>query len=176
MHPFLRNWVPAHLEQAIQAKADHYRALTSTQLEAEVEDLLAQHEQFMDRECLSLYAGTNIMNPRAVRLLASGWGSRPSLGYPGDKYETGLQYAEQLEIMVAELLKELFGCNYVEFRVGSGSLANLYTYMAGTQPGDPIMAFSEAAAGHVTHHAAGAAGLYGLDIQRSALRPQPHDH
>jgi glycine hydroxymethyltransferase len=160
----MRNWVPTHLEQAIQQKAVHYRALTSAQLEAEVEHLLAQHEQFMDRECLSLYAGTNIMNPRAARRLASGVGSRPSLGYPGDKYETGLQYAEQLEIIVAELLKELFRCNYVEFRVGSGSLANLYAYMACTQPGDRIMAFSEAAAGHVTHHQAGAAGLYGLDI------------
>jgi glycine hydroxymethyltransferase len=164
MPPPFREWVPAHLEQAIQEKAAHYRALTSAQLEAEVETLLAQHEQFMDRDCLSLYAGTNIMNPRAARLLAAGVGSRPSLGYPGDKYETGLRYAEQLEIMVVELLKELFQCDYVEFRVGSGSLANLYAYMACTQPGDQIMAFSEAAAGHVTHHRAGAAGLYGLDI------------
>lgn len=159
-----RHWVPAPLEQAIQAQAARYRALTSAQLEAEVEHLLEQHEQFMDRECLSFYAGTNIMNPRAAKFLSAGVGSRPSLGYPGDKYETGLQYAEQLEIIVTELLKELFRCDYVEFRVGSGSLANLYTYMACTKPGDRIMAFSEAAAGHVTHHAAGAAGLYGLEI------------
>jgi glycine hydroxymethyltransferase len=171
MQPSLRNWVPTDLEQTIQSKAAYYRTLTSDQLEAEVEHLLAQHEQFMDRECLSLYAGTNIMNPRAARLLASGVGSRPSLGYPGDKYETGLQYAEQLEIMVIELLKELFHCHYAEFRVGSGSLANLYAYMACTRPGDRIMAFSEAAAGHVTHHQAGAAGLYGLDIYEVPYDP-----
>jgi glycine hydroxymethyltransferase len=171
MQPSLRNWVPTNLEQTIQSKAAYYRTLTSDQLEAEVEHLLAQHEQFMDRECLSLYAGTNIMNPRAARLLASGVGSRPSLGYPGDKYETGLHYAEQLEIIVTELVKELFHCSYAEFRVGSGSLANLYAYMACTKPGDRIMAFSEAAAGHVTHHQAGAAGLYGLDIYEVPYDP-----
>lgn len=167
----LRDWVPTDLEQAIQQKAAHFRALTSAQLEVEVENLLAQHEQFMDRECLSLYAGTNIMNPRAARLLASGVGSRPSLGYPGDKYEMGMHYAEQLEIIAAELLKELFQCQYVEFRVGSGSLANLYAYMACTRPGDRIMAFADAAAGHVTHHRAGAAGLYGLEIHDVPFDP-----
>lgn len=159
-----RPWVPAELESAIQQRAAVYRALDSDALEQEVIGLLARHEQYMDRECLSLYAGTNVLNPRAARLLASSVGSRPSLGYPGAKYEMGMQHAEQIEIIAAELLKELFGCCYAEFRVGSGSLANLYAYMACTRPGDTIMAFADSAAGHVTHHAAGAAGLYGLDI------------
>jgi glycine hydroxymethyltransferase len=43
-------------------------------------------------------------------------------------------------------------------------LANLFVYMATTQPGDAIMVFGDAAAGHATHHASGAAGLYGLRI------------
>jgi glycine hydroxymethyltransferase len=159
-----RPWVPDELERALEARAAHYRALGADALEGELQRLVAAHEQYMDRECLSLYAGTNIMNPRAARLLAASVGSRPSLGYPGAKYEMGMQYAEQIEIMAAELLKELFGCQYAEFRVGSGSLANLYAYMACTEPGDPIMAFADTAAGHVTHHRAGAAGLYGLDI------------
>jgi glycine hydroxymethyltransferase len=65
----------------------------------------------------------------------------------------GMQYAEQIEIIAAELLKELFGCDYAEFRVGSGSLANLYAYMVCAKPGDTIMAFADSAA-----------GLYGLRI------------
>jgi len=164
-HPYVwRSWVPAELEEAIQARAAHYRELPSDALEGELRRLAARHEQYMDHECLSLYAGTNIMNPRAAELLASSVGSRPSLGYPGAKYEMGMQDAEQIEIIAAELLKELFGCDYAEFRVGSGSLANLYAYMACTKPGDAIMAFADSAAGHVTHHQAGAAGLYGLQI------------
>jgi glycine hydroxymethyltransferase len=159
-----RAWVPEELERAIQAHAARYRGLSSDALEGEVHGLLARHEQYMDRECVSLYAGTNIMNPRAAALLRSSVGSRPSLGYPGAKYEMGMRHAEQIEIVAAELLKELFGCAYAEFRVGSGSLANLYAFMACAKPGDRIMAFADTAAGHVTHHHAGAAGLYGLEI------------
>ena len=66
--------------------------------------------------------------------------------------------------MAAELLRRIFKCRYVEFRVGSGSLANLYAYMACTKPGDRIMVLSPSAAGHVTHQTEGAAGLYGLEV------------
>ncbi|MBL8056647.1 MAG: aminotransferase class I/II-fold pyridoxal phosphate-dependent enzyme [Anaerolineales bacterium] len=168
--PAPRPWVPAPLAAALQARAEHYQALSPDELEAALAAALSAHERFMDRECLSLYAGTNIMNPRAARWLASTVGSRPSLGYPGDKYETGLAHAEQLEIMAVELIRELFHCRYVEFRVGSGSLANLYAFMATTRPGDRILAFPAAAAGHVTHHREGAAGLYGLEVH-----PVPFD-
>jgi glycine hydroxymethyltransferase len=159
-----RPWVPAALEESIEQHAVRYRTLNAEQLEDEVHGLLKQHERFMDRECLNLYAGTNTLNPRAAKLLAASVGSRPSLGYPGDKYEMGMQYAEQLEIIATEVLKTLFDCAYVELRVGSGSLANLYAFMACARPGDRILAFPASAAGHVTHHAEGAAGLYGLEI------------
>ncbi len=159
-----REWVPAELVRFYEEQAENYRALPARDFAGEVARTLAAHERFTDFDCINLYAGTNFMNPRAARFQASSVGSRPSLGYPGDKYETGLAYAEQIEIMAVELIKRIFKCNYVEFRVGSGSLANLYAYMACTKPGDKIMALPASAAGHVTHHAEGAAGLYGLDV------------
>lgn len=159
-----RSWVPEDSVNFYEKYARCYREFAPGEFEGEVEKLLARHERFMDRECISLYAGTNIMNPRAARFQAASVGSRPSLGYPGDKYETGLNYAEQIEIMAVELIRRIFKCSYVEFRVGSGSLANLYAYMACTKPGDKIMALPASAAGHVTHHTDGAAGLYGLEI------------
>ncbi|MEI7554962.1 aminotransferase class I/II-fold pyridoxal phosphate-dependent enzyme [Candidatus Chlorohelix sp.] len=159
-----RPWVSPESQEFYNKYALLYRNISPTGFESEVEQMLEKHASFMDYECISLYAGTNIMNPRAARFQAASVGSRPSLGYPGDKYETGLQYAEQLEIMAVEILRRIFKCDFVEFRVGSGSLANLYAYMACTNPGDRIMALSNAAAGHVTHHTPGAAGLYGLDV------------
>jgi glycine hydroxymethyltransferase len=45
------------------------------------------------------------MNPRAEALLSSGLGSRPSLGYPGDKYEMGLEAIEEIEVIAAELAR-----------------------------------------------------------------------
>ena len=141
-----RPWVPQQSTEFYEEHAARYRQLAPREFESEVAKALTQHERFMDRECISLYAGTNIMNPRAARFLSASVGSRPSLGYPGDKYETGLRYAEQIEIMAAELLKRIFKCHYVEFRVGSGSLANLYAYMACTRPGDRIMVLPTSAA------------------------------
>ena len=159
-----RPWVPHQSVEFYEEHAARYRQLAPREFDSEVAKALTQHERFIDHECISLYAGTNIMNPRAARFMSSSISSRPSLGYPGDKYETGLGYAEQIEIMAAEILKRIFKCRYVEFRVGSGSLANLYAYMACTKPGDRIMVLPPSAAGHVTHQTEGAAGLYGLEV------------
>ncbi len=119
---------------------------------------------------LGLNAGTNVMNPRAAALLSRSLGNRPSLGYPGDKYEMGMEYAGEIEVIAEDLVKRLFAAPYAEIRVGSGALANLYAFMATAKPGDRIMAFGGEMGGHVTHHAGGAAGLYGLEVH-----PVPHD-
>lgn len=159
-----RPWVPDRLEAPIQERIRHYAALSADALEAELEATLDRHERFHDREVLNLYAGTNATNPRAAALLARSVGGRPSLGWPGDKYETGLAHAQEIEIMAQALVCEVFRCAFCEFRIASGSIANLYAFMATCRPGDRIMAFPEKAAGHVTHHREGAAGLYGLDV------------
>jgi glycine hydroxymethyltransferase len=132
--------------------------------------LVDRHERHMDLDSIGLNAGTNVMNPRAAGLMARSLGNRPSLGYPGDKYEMGMEYAEQIEILAETLVKRLFGAPYAEIRVGSGALANLYAFMAVAKPGERIMAFPPEMGGHVTHHRAGAAGLYGLEVH-----PVPYD-
>ncbi|BCX17160.1 MAG: serine hydroxymethyltransferase [Geminicoccaceae bacterium] len=159
-----RPWVPERLESAILERIGRYAALSADALEAALVGTLARHEQLHDREVLNLYAGTNLLNPRAAAFLSRSVGSRPSLGWPGDKYETGLVHAQEIEIVAQALICEIFRCAFCEFRVASGSLANLYAFMATCRPGDRIMAFPEKAAGHVTHHAQGAAGLYGLEV------------
>ena len=139
-------------------------------VEARLFDLVEDHERLMDRESLGLNAGTNVMNPRAAALLGRSLGNRPSLGYPGDKYEMGMEHAERIEVLAESLARRLFGAPYAETRVPSGALANLYAFMATCRPGDRILAFSGEMGGHVTHHAAGCAGLYGLEIH-----PVPYD-
>ena len=94
--------------------------------------------------------------------MAAGLGSRPSLGYPGDKYETGLEAIEEIEVTCAELCAEVFDAEFAEIRVPSGAIANLYGFMATCRPGDTIIAPPASIGGHVTHHAPGCAGLYGL--------------
>ncbi len=157
-----RPWVPAGCEALIARIATETAAAPAATVATRIEALATKSADIHDRECFNLNPATNVMNPRAERLLSSGMGSRPSLGYPGDKYETGLEAIEEIEVIAAELAAEVFGAAHAEIRVGSGALANLYGFMALAKPGDHIIAPPGSIGGHVTHHAAGCAGLYGL--------------
>ncbi|AWS40444.1 serine hydroxymethyltransferase [Streptosporangium sp. 'caverna'] len=158
-----RPWVPPVTEDRIRfvSKAVTGQAISS--IETEIERLVDENHRIHDVESINLNPATNVMNPRAEALLSANLGSRPSLGYPGEKYEMGLEAIEQIEIIAAELAGEVFGASYVEVRVGSGALANLYAFMATCRPGDTIIAPPASIGGHVTHHGQGAAGMYGLN-------------
>jgi glycine hydroxymethyltransferase len=160
-HLASRPWVPAACETLIQRFAAE-TAAPSDQVAARLDTLMTRNVEIHDAECFNLNPATNVMNPMAEAALSRGLGSRPSLGYPGDKYEMGLEAIEEIEVITAELAAEVFKAKYAEFRVGSGALANLYGFMALTKPGDNIIAPPGSVGGHVTHHAAGCAGLYGL--------------
>ena len=75
------------------------------------------NHQIHDVDTINLNPATNVMNPRAEAMLSKGLGSRPSLGYPGEKYEMGLEAIEQIEVIAAELVAEVFGARYAEVRV-----------------------------------------------------------
>lgn len=165
-----RPWVPEHSEHLVQEIAHRVARRSSDQVLARIEDLAEANRDIHEKECFNLNPATNVMNPRAEALLASGIGSRPSLGYPGDKYEMGLEAIEEIEVIAAELAAEVFQARYAEIRVPSGAIANLYGFMATCKPGDTIIAPPATVGGHVTHHQAGCAGLYGLNIVAAPVR------
>ena len=162
-----RPWVPAAAEARVQTLAASAAALTN--VADKVEALAEANRQIHERDCFNLNPATNVLNPRAEAILAAGIGSRPSLGYPGDKYEMGLEAIEEIEVIAAELAAEVFDADYAEIRVASGAMANLYAFMALAKPGDAIIAPPAAIGGHVTHHEPGAAGLYGLQIHHAPV-------
>ena len=155
-----RPWVPT--ESYVQSLAELTAEQSSADVAARIEALMERNSTIHERDCFNLNPATNVMNPRAEAALSRKLGSRPSLGYPGDKYEMGLEAIEEIEVITAELAAEVFEAKYAEIRVGSGALANLYGFMALTKPGDTIIAPPATIGGHVTHHAGGCAGLYGL--------------
>jgi glycine hydroxymethyltransferase len=157
-----RPWVPAPSEDLVQSVAAATAAARSDGTAAEIARLVAENRRIHDEDGINLNPASNVMNPKAEALMAAGLGPRASLGWPGDKYEMGLQAIERIEVIAAELAAEVFDARYAEVRVGSGALANLYVFMATCRPGDTIIAPPAEIGGHVTHHAAGAAGLYGL--------------
>ncbi len=165
-----RPWVPAHCETLMQRIASHTAQTSSAQIDARLDQLVEDNRTIHERDCFNLNPATNVMNPRAEAMLSAGLGSRPSLGYPGDKYEMGLEAIEEIEVICAELCAEVFGAQYAEIRVASGAMANLYGFMALTRPGDAVIVPPASIGGHVTHHEAGCAGLYGLDIHYAPIR------
>jgi glycine hydroxymethyltransferase len=156
-----RPWVPAACEDYIQGIAARTAAPSDT-VAARIETLIQANQRIHERDCFNLNPATNVMNPVAEAALSRGLGSRPSLGYPGDKYEMGLEAIEEIEVIAAELAAEVFHATHAEIRCASGAMANLYGFMALAKPGDTIIAPPGSIGGHVTHHAAGCAGLYGL--------------
>lgn len=157
-----RAWVPSRCETLVQSIAARTDGETSDRTADRIDALIDRNRQIHDAECFNLNPATNVMNPMAEAVLSAGLGSRPSLGYPGDKYEMGLEAIEEIEVITAELAARVFGARFAEIRVGSGALANLYGFMALCSPGDAIIAPPAAIGGHVTHHSDGCAGLYGL--------------
>ncbi|KMW58263.1 Serine hydroxymethyltransferase [Candidatus Rhodobacter oscarellae] len=164
-----RDWVPGACEARVQAIVDDIEAVEAQALLTRIEDLAERNRAIHERECFNLNPATNVMNPRAEALLSSGIGSRPSLGYPGDKYEMGLEAIEEIEVIAAQLSAEVFQARFAEIRVASGAMANLYGFMATCAPGDAIIVPPASVGGHVTHHMAGCAGLFGLRIAEAPV-------
>lgn len=166
-----RSWVPEPSELYVASISRHLDELSISAREREIHTLIETNHRIYREECVNLNPAGNVMNPKAEFALAAGLGSRPSLGYPGDKYEMGLEAVEKIEVITAHLAAETFGAKFAEVRVPSGAIANLYVFMATCQPGDHIIAPPASIGGHVTHHRSGCAGLYGLVTHAAPVDP-----
>jgi glycine hydroxymethyltransferase len=164
-----RPWISS----AAQRREHEITSLLDARSPAEIDGLLwgwiAENRAIHDEQCINLDPAANVMNPRAEAALAAGLSSRPSLGWPGDKYETGLEAIEAIEVTAATLAQQVFGARHAEVRVPSGAIGNLYCFMATCAPGDAIVVPPPTIAGHVTHQLRGAAGLYGLEIHHAPV-------
>lgn len=166
-----RPWLPRQAADRVSTTLGGLSARDAAGIERWLDELIAENRHIHDEVCVNLNPATNRMNPRAEQMLAAGLGSRPSLGYPGLKYEMGLEAIEQIEIIAAELAAKVFHADYAEVRVGSGALANLYAFMACCEPGETIIVPPAEIAGHITHHRAGAAGLYRVQSVPAPIDP-----
>lgn len=164
-----RHWLPEESQTRERQIIDALTGLTTAATADLIESLIRRNREIHEVECINLNPATNVMNPRAEAALSASLGSRPSLGYAGAKYEMGLEAIEQIEVIAADLACRVFGARFAEIRVGSGALANLYSFMATCKPGDSIIVPPASVGGHITHRASGAAGLYGLDIHESPI-------
>ncbi|WP_053226027.1 aminotransferase class I/II-fold pyridoxal phosphate-dependent enzyme [Solirubrobacter soli] len=129
-----------------------------------------EHARRLDEDCLQLYAGTNVPSPLVSALHEAALAAQPSMGYPGAKYQAGLEPIDVVEVTAANAIARLMGAAFAEVRPTSATLANLAVYTALTEPGDTIAVLPDWAGGHLSHHAVGVPSVRGLRVA-----PLPYD-
>ncbi len=114
---------------------------------------LVKKEEKRQEETLMMIPSENIASKAVEEAVGSCLGNKYAEGYPNRRYYQGQKYVDQVESLVQERAKSLFGVPYVNVQPYSGSPANLAVYFAVLNPGDKIMGLSLPAGGHLTHGA-----------------------
>lgn len=112
---------------------------------------LIEAEGKRQSEGLTLIPSENHTSPAALEALSSVLSDKYAEGYPGRRYYAGNAVADEVESLVQERAKKLFGVPYVNVQPYSGSPANFAIYLATLEPGDPFCGLDLLAGGHLTH-------------------------
>lgn len=172
--PAARSWLSSSASAREAEVLRRLERLAPTEVAEWVAQRLAASRVLHEQTCWNLNPAANVLDPRAEALLAAGAGTRPSLGHAGEKYETGLEELEQVEVAAAALARAVFGARHAEVRLPSGATSNLTAFLAAGRPGDTLVAAPASIGGHVTHHADGAAGLAGFRTLSAPVDPERH--
>ncbi|QQG44669.1 MAG: serine hydroxymethyltransferase [Candidatus Roizmanbacteria bacterium] len=114
---------------------------------------LIKLEQKRQAETLMMIPSENIVSKAVEEAAGSCLGNKYAEGYPGRRYYQGQEIIDQVETLVIERAKKLFGVPAVNVQPHSGSPANFAVYTALLNPGDTLMGFSLKFGGHLTHGA-----------------------
>jgi glycine hydroxymethyltransferase len=118
----------------------------------EIYDLIKAEERY-ELESIRLIPSENYVSRAVLEATGSILTNKYSEGYPGRRYYEGQRYIDQIESIVIERAKKIFGAQHANVQPYSGSPANLAVYSALLKPGDKIMGLSLDAGGHLTHGA-----------------------
>ena len=115
-----------------------------------VADAIAS-ETRRQNQTLELIASENFVSEAVMEATGSVFTNKYAEGYPGKRYYGGCKFADQVESLVQERARKLFGAEHVNAQLHSGTQANIAVFMAVCKPGDTILGMSLAHGGHLTH-------------------------
>ena len=145
----------------------------------ELVEASTEHEKYRDTECINLIASEGLKSP-AVREMVSlaqdlegryAEGENDLKGHVKRRHYQGQKYISKIEDCSAKLMKNLFGCNWVDIRLVSGTHANLVTFMGlSTATKNRRMVVAPISCGaHISHDYTGLAGkVIGLETVNHA--------
>ena len=112
-----------------------------------------KNEFHRQNDQIELIASENIVSKAVLEAQGTVLTNKYAEGYSGKRYYGGCEHVDVVEDICIERVKKLFGSNFANVQVHSGSQANQAVFLALLKPGDTIMGMSLAAGGHLTHGA-----------------------
>jgi glycine hydroxymethyltransferase len=112
-------------------------------------DLLQEHHNWFQKS-IPLIASENVPSPAVREAIVTDFGNRYAEGWPGERVYAGCRFIDQVEFKCIDLMKQLFGAEFVDVRPISGVVSNLAAFTAFTEPGDTLLALSIPSGGHIT--------------------------
>lgn len=116
----------------------------------EIHDVLIK-ELNRSRTGLELIASENYVSKSVLQAMGSVLTNKYSEGYPNKRYYGGNEFIDISENLAIDRAKKLFGAEFVNVQPHAGSQANMETYFALLELGDPILSMSLDHGGHLTH-------------------------
>ncbi len=126
------------------------RELSLVEFDPEVAAAI-ENEQRRQHEGLELIASENFVSEAVLEAAGSVFTNKYAEGYPGRRYYGGCEFADVVENLARDRVKQLFGAAHANVQPHSGSQANAAAYSAVLQPGDTILGLDLAHGGHLTH-------------------------
>lgn len=115
---------------------------------------LLQQEEDRQRNTLGLIASENYASPLATFLEGSVFTNKNTEGYPGRRFVGGCEFADEVENLAIERLKQLFGCEHANLQAANATIGNISILHGLLKQGDTILSMSLSHGGHLSHGAA----------------------
>ncbi|MFA5719735.1 MAG: serine hydroxymethyltransferase [Acholeplasmataceae bacterium] len=109
------------------------------------------NEYLRQQQHIELIASENFVSKEVLDAQGSIFTNKYAEGYPGRRYYGGCEFADEVETLAIERVKQLFNCKYANVQPHSGSQANMAAIRSLIKPGDKILGMKLDSGGHLTH-------------------------
>jgi glycine hydroxymethyltransferase len=110
---------------------------------------------------LEMIASENFVSEAVLEAMGTVLTNKYAEGYPGKRYYGGCEFADVVEELARDRVKQLFGCDHANVQPHSGAQANMSVLVASLKPGDTVMGMDLSHGGHLSHgHPLNFSGLY----------------
>ncbi len=128
--------------------SDPYQNLRSN--DPEIYGAVCSELQRQD-EGLELIASENFVSMAVLETVGTVLTNKYAEGLPGRRYYGGCEFVDVAEELARDRATELFGADHANVQPHSGAQANMATYLAFLDAGDPVLGMNLTHGGHLTH-------------------------